>query len=139
MDFLEKGWVLWFQSLFREFTLCYKIRNRFLGRVYHFSLLICYPYSSTFCHAVVLRVLLSSIKSFLTSYQVSKTKFSYIKFVKGGSRLPKTSKKNQLWIATYCTILGSFVWSWVYISNPTYNSYFTTKAWYSPLLNVQKK
>ena len=26
-------------------TLCYKIRNRFLGRVYHFSLLICYSYS----------------------------------------------------------------------------------------------
>ena len=43
----EKGRVLWFQSLFREFTLCYKIRNRFLSRVYHFSLLICYPYSLT--------------------------------------------------------------------------------------------
>ena len=28
-----------------EFTLCYKIRKRLLGQVYHFSLLICYPYS----------------------------------------------------------------------------------------------
>ena len=45
MDFLEKGRVLWFQSLFREFTLCYKIRNRLLGQVYHFSFLIWYPYS----------------------------------------------------------------------------------------------
>ena len=45
VDFLEKGRVLWFQSLFSEFTLCYKIRNRLLGQVYHFSLLICYPYS----------------------------------------------------------------------------------------------
>ena len=46
MDFLGKGRVLWFQSLFREFTLTYKIRIRLLSRVYHFSLLICYPYSS---------------------------------------------------------------------------------------------
>ena len=45
MDFLEKGRVLWFQSLFREFTLCYKIRIRLLGWVCHISLLICYPYS----------------------------------------------------------------------------------------------
>ena len=30
---------------------------------------------------------------FLASYQVSNTTFSYIKFVKAGSRLPKTSKK----------------------------------------------
>ena len=45
MDFFEKGRVLWFQTLFREFNLCYKIRNRLLGQVYHFSLLICYPYS----------------------------------------------------------------------------------------------
>ena len=45
MDFLVKGRVLWFQSLFREFTLTYKIRIRLLSRVYHFSLLICYPYS----------------------------------------------------------------------------------------------
>ena len=48
MDFLEKGRVIWFQSLFRELTLCYKIRNRFLGRVDHLSLLICYPYSVDF-------------------------------------------------------------------------------------------
>ena len=41
----SKGRVFWFQSLFREFTQCYKIRNRLLGQVYHFSLLICYPYS----------------------------------------------------------------------------------------------
>ena len=34
-----------------------------------------------------------SINSFLTSYQVSNTNFSYVKFVKAGSRLPKTSKK----------------------------------------------
>ena len=34
----------------------------------------------TFHHDAVLQVLVSSIKSFLTSYQVSKTKFSYIKF-----------------------------------------------------------
>ena len=30
-DFLERGRVLWFQPLFREFTLCYKIRIRLLG------------------------------------------------------------------------------------------------------------
>ena len=80
----------------------------------------------TFRHDAVLWFLVSSIKSFLTSYQVSKTKFSYIKFVKAGSRLPKTSKKNKLWIATYFTRLGSFVWSWVYTSNSTNHSYFTT-------------
>ena len=45
VDFLEKGRVLWCQSLFREFTLCYKIRIRLLGQVYHFDLLICHPYS----------------------------------------------------------------------------------------------
>ena len=41
---------------------------------------------------------------FLTSYQVSNTTFSYIKFVKAGSRLPKTSKKH-LRIATKSTKL----------------------------------
>ena len=46
-------------------------------------------------HDAVLWVLVSSIKSFLTSHQISKTKFSYIKFVKAGSRLPQTSKKNN--------------------------------------------
>ena len=35
VNFLEKGRVLWFQSLFREFTLCYKIRIRFPGQVYY--------------------------------------------------------------------------------------------------------
>ena len=83
----------------------------------------------TFCHDAVLRVIVSSIKSFLTLYQVSNTKVLYIKFIKADSRLPKTSKnskKNQLWIAKKCTRLGSFVWSWVYTSNSTYNSYFTT-------------
>ena len=55
----------------------------------------------TFPH-VVLRVLVSSIKSFLMSYQVSKTKFSYRKFVKAGSRLPKTSLKK---ITVDCYIL----------------------------------
>ena len=49
----------------------------------------------TFRHDAVLWFLVSSIKSFLTLHQVSKTKFSYIKFVKAGSRLPKTSKKNN--------------------------------------------
>ena len=48
MEFCEKGRVLWFQSLFREFTLCCKIRIGLLGEVYHFSLLICYP--SSFIH-----------------------------------------------------------------------------------------
>ena len=43
----------------------------------------------------VLRVLVSSVKNFLTSYQVSNNKFAYIKLVKAGSRLPKTSKKNK--------------------------------------------
>ena len=47
----------------------------------------------SFRHDAVLRVLAPSIKSFLTSCQVSNNKFSYIKFVKAGSRLPKTSKK----------------------------------------------
>ena len=37
-------WVLWFHSLYREFSLSYKIRFRLLGQVYHFSLLICYSY-----------------------------------------------------------------------------------------------
>ena len=46
----------------------------------------------TFCHDAVLRVIVSSIKSFLTLYQVSNTKVLYIKFVKADSRLPKTSK-----------------------------------------------
>ena len=45
MHFLEKGRVLWFQSPFREFTLCCKIRIRLLGQVYHFSLVNCYAYS----------------------------------------------------------------------------------------------
>ena len=53
MNFLEKGGVLWFQSVFREFTLCYKIRNRFLGQVYHFSLLICYPYSCAYVNSCI--------------------------------------------------------------------------------------
>ena len=48
MFYFEKGRVLWFQSLFREFTVSYKIRIRLLGHVYHFSLLICYPYSFNF-------------------------------------------------------------------------------------------
>ena len=47
MDFLKKGRVVLFESLFREFTVSYKIRIRLLGQVYHFSLLICYPYSSS--------------------------------------------------------------------------------------------
>ena len=46
-----------------------------------------------FCHDAVLQALVSTIESFLTSYQVSKTKFSYIKFVKAGAMLPKTSMK----------------------------------------------
>ena len=46
----------------------------------------------TFHHDAVLWVLVSSIKILLTSYQVSKTKFSYIKFVKAGFRLPISSK-----------------------------------------------
>ena len=45
MDFLEKGRMLWFQLLVREFTLFCAMRSRLLGQVYHFSLLICYPYS----------------------------------------------------------------------------------------------
>ena len=49
----------------------------------------------TFHHDAVLRVLVSSIKILLTSYQVSKTKFSYIKFVKAGLRLPISSKNNN--------------------------------------------
>ena len=50
MDFFEKARVHWFQSLFREFTLRYKIRNRLLSQIYHFSLLICYPYSFILQH-----------------------------------------------------------------------------------------
>ena len=42
---------------------------------------------------MVLRCLILSIKSLLTSYQVCNTKCLYIKFVKAGSRLQKTSKK----------------------------------------------
>ena len=66
----------------------------------------------TFRHDAVLRGLVSSIKSFLTSYQVSKTKFSYIKFVKACSRLPKTSKKPTVncyilqQIGFFCLILS---------------------------------
>ena len=45
MHSLEKGKVFWFQSLFRVY-LPYSIYIiRLLGRVYHFSLLICYPCS----------------------------------------------------------------------------------------------
>ena len=45
------------QSLFRKFTLSYKIRIRLLGQVYHLSFLICYPYSLLF-HALMLATLL---------------------------------------------------------------------------------
>ena len=63
MIFLEKGRVLWFQSLFREFTLSYKIRIRLLGQVYHFSLLICYPYSLPLSRAVNLNMSLFKHKT----------------------------------------------------------------------------
>ena len=55
MDFLGKGRVLWFQSHFREFTLFNTIRIRLLDQVYHFSLLICCPYSSHEVTALGLR------------------------------------------------------------------------------------
>ena len=45
VDYLGKGRVFWFQSLFRV-CLPYSLHIfRHLGRVYHFSLLICYPCS----------------------------------------------------------------------------------------------
>ena len=51
----------------------------------------------TFCHDAVLHhgILLSTMKSFSTLSQISKTKFLYMKFVKAGARLPKTSKENN--------------------------------------------
>ena len=46
VDYLGKGRVFWFQSLFRV-CLPYSLHIfRHLGRVYHFSFLICYPCSS---------------------------------------------------------------------------------------------
>ena len=45
MDFLEKGIVILFQLLFRDFTLILYITIRLLDQTYHFRLLICDPYS----------------------------------------------------------------------------------------------
>ena len=51
----------------------------------------------TFCHDAVLHhgILVSTMKSFSILSQISKTKFLYMKFVKAGARLPKTSKENN--------------------------------------------
>ena len=66
-----------------------------------------------FHHDVVLRVLVSAVKSFLTPNQVSKTKFSYIKFVKAGTGLPKLlrppKKTSDYYIV--CQIVFLFVLS----------------------------
>ena len=64
----------------------------------------------TICHDAVLRVLVPTMKGFLTLYQVSKTNFSFMKFVKAGARLPNTSKKNN------CGLLHSAP-DWVLLSD----------------------